>query len=258
MYEPLYTASNYKKVETPEQAWELNQKKANAILGGGCWLRLGRRHYQTLIDLSGLGLDQIEEAEDAILLGAMVTLRQLETSPLLKERFGLYFVHCTRHIVGVQFRNCATLGGSVAARFGFSDIVTALLALDCQVELVKGGWTPLAAYVTMPPDRDVLLRIRIRLTPGVRAVYESMRNSATDLPVLTCALSQGPWGLRCAIGGRSGRPAALEGGDVENLVENVEKWNYVDNMRASGAYRRHLAGVLLRRANARLEGGGAV
>ena len=34
-----------------------------------------------------------------------------------------------RHIVGVQFRNCATVGGSVYGRFGFSDVLTLLLAL---------------------------------------------------------------------------------------------------------------------------------
>ena len=29
-----------------------------------------------------------------------------------------------RHIVGVQFRNCATVGGSIYGRFGFSDVLT--------------------------------------------------------------------------------------------------------------------------------------
>ena len=45
----------------------------------------------------------------------------------------------TRHIVGTQFRNLATIGGSVSGRFGFSDIWTLLLALDADVELYKGG-----------------------------------------------------------------------------------------------------------------------
>ena len=44
-----------------------------------------------------------------------------------------------RHIVGVQFRNLATVGGSLFGRFGFSDVLTLLLALDCDVELYKGG-----------------------------------------------------------------------------------------------------------------------
>lgn len=35
-----------------------------------------------------------------------------------------------RHIVGVQFRNLATVGGSIFGRFGFSDVLTMFLALD--------------------------------------------------------------------------------------------------------------------------------
>lgn len=63
--------------------------------------------------------------------------------PLLKERFGSLFADMTGHIVGVQFRECATFGGSVWGRFGFSDILTGLLALDCEVELAEAGRIPL-------------------------------------------------------------------------------------------------------------------
>ena len=35
-----------------------------------------------------------------------------------------------RHIVGVQFRNCATIGGSIWGRYGFSDVLTMFLAMD--------------------------------------------------------------------------------------------------------------------------------
>ena len=47
------------KVESLEEAWELNQKRTNKILGGMLWLRLGNRNVQKAIDLSGLGLDEI-------------------------------------------------------------------------------------------------------------------------------------------------------------------------------------------------------
>ena len=46
------------KVESLEEAWELNQKRTNKILGGMLWLRLGNRNVQKAIDLSGLGLDR--------------------------------------------------------------------------------------------------------------------------------------------------------------------------------------------------------
>ena len=35
-----------------------------------------------------------------------------------------------KSIVGVQFRNCATVGGSIFGRFGFSDVLSVFLSLD--------------------------------------------------------------------------------------------------------------------------------
>lgn len=253
----MYTARNYVKVSSAEEAWQLNQKRANAILGGGCWMRLGKRRYDTLIDLCDLGLDQIEESEGVISIGAMATLRQLEESPLLQKVYGAYFKDCTRHIVGVQFRNCATVGGSVRARFGFSDILTALLALESSVVLHRGGEIPLADYAAMEYDRDLLLEIRIRPDQINRAAYESMRNSATDIPVLTCAASKGTGHYRLAVGARPGRAVVLEGADPQELLSRAAALPFGSNMRASAAYRAHLAAVLARRALKRLEEGEA-
>ena len=83
----MFTAERYVRPATLQEALELNRKRSSTILGGGCWLRLGRKRIATLIDLSGLGLDQIEEQDGWVRIGAMVSLRQLETSALLKERF---------------------------------------------------------------------------------------------------------------------------------------------------------------------------
>ena len=49
--------------ESLEQAYELNQKKRNCIIGGMLWLKMGSRMVPTAIDLSTLGLNTIEENE---------------------------------------------------------------------------------------------------------------------------------------------------------------------------------------------------
>src|SRR5699024_10699928 len=99
------------------------------------WMRLGNARVKTLIDLSGLGLDKIEEKNHVFRIGAMCTLRQLEQCEELREAYGDGIAEAVRHIVGVQFRNQATVGGSIYGRYGFSDVLTALLALDTFVEL---------------------------------------------------------------------------------------------------------------------------
>lgn len=61
-----------------EEAYELNQKRTNRILGGMLWMRMSNIQIQKAIDLSGLGLDKIEETEEEFSIGCMVTLRELE------------------------------------------------------------------------------------------------------------------------------------------------------------------------------------
>ena len=52
-----------------EEAYELNQKRTNRILGGMLWMRMSNIQIQKAIDLSGLGLDQIEETEEEFSIG---------------------------------------------------------------------------------------------------------------------------------------------------------------------------------------------
>ena len=55
----MFTAQQYVKAASLEEAYALNQKKSSAVLGGGCWMKMGKRRIGALIDLSGLGLDTI-------------------------------------------------------------------------------------------------------------------------------------------------------------------------------------------------------
>ena len=122
----MMTIREYKRAESLEEAWQLNQKKANRILGGMIWLKMETINVGTAIDLSGLGLDTIEETDAGFSIGAMVTLRQLETHPGLEAFTHGAVREALRHIVGVQLRNLATVGGSIYSRFGFSDVLTLL------------------------------------------------------------------------------------------------------------------------------------
>ena len=149
----MMTIREYKRAESLEEAWQLNQKKANRILGGMIWLKMETINVGTAIDLSGLGLDTIEETDAGFSIGAMVTLRQLETHPGLEAFTHGAVREALRHIVGVQLRNLATVGGSIYSRFGFSDVLTLFLAMDCSVELYKGGIVPLREYAERPYDR---------------------------------------------------------------------------------------------------------
>ena len=157
----LITINNYIKVKSLEEAYELNQKKANRIVGGMMWLRMSKGRMQTAIDLSELGLNKIEETEEEFRIGCMCTLRQLELHKGLEQYFDGAVRESVRRIVGTQFRNGATVGGSIFGRFGFSDVLTCFLAMDSYVELYKGGIVSLREFVKMERDRDILSLIHI-------------------------------------------------------------------------------------------------
>ena len=73
----------YVKAQSLEEAYALNQDKHNVILGGMLWLKLQNSTVETAIDLGGLGLDRIEETAEEYRIGAMVSLRKLETNAAL-------------------------------------------------------------------------------------------------------------------------------------------------------------------------------
>ena len=81
----MLNIQNYVKVKSLDEAYELNQKKANRIIGGMMWMRMGDNRINTAIDLSDLSLNEIEETDKEFKIGCMTTLRQLETNEHFKK-----------------------------------------------------------------------------------------------------------------------------------------------------------------------------
>lgn len=255
----MITIREYRRANSLEEAYTLNQSRSNVVLGGMLWLKQQNRSVEVAIDLCDLGLDTIEETKESFTIGAMVTLRQLELHAQLNAYTHGTIPASVAHIVGVQFRNVATVGGSIYSRFGFSDVLTAFLGLGASVELYGGGIIPMETFIQMPYQRDILVRI-ILPKGNLQAVYLSQRNTKTDLPVLTCALCQRDGVLTCAIGARPQRAMLIsginQGFDADFTPETAAAFgDFVarnittgSNMRAGAEYRIQLARALSKRA----------
>lgn len=240
---------NYVIAQTLDEAYALNAKKSTVIVAGNMWLRMCGMRRQTALDLSELGLDYIKEDEQGFTVGAMTTLRTMETHPALNAAFGGVFARAFEPIVGTQFRNGATVGGSVFSRFGFSDVSTLLLAMGAKVVTHARGEVPLDEFQKEKWDRDILTAIRIE--KGRSAAIESVRLSKTDIPVLVCAASADERGVRVVLGSRPARAVIVtenarpEELDYMRMAADVPMGS---NARASEAYRRKVAPVLMERA----------
>lgn len=261
----MVTIKEYVRAQSLEEAWQLNQKKKNRIFGGMLWIRLSRGSVNTAIDLCDLGLDKIEETEDEFSIGASVSLRELELHEGMERYTNGAVRNALKDIVGVQFRNMATVGGSIWGRFGFSDVLTVFLAMDTYVELYKGGIVPLEQFNAMKKDNDILVRLIVKKTPCT-VVYTSMRNQRTDFPVLACSLSQVNGEYRASIGARPAKAMLIR--DEQDLLKHgitkesakafaafaAEKAPTQGNVRGSAAYRTHLIKVLVERCLLELGG----
>ena len=256
---------SYVKVNSLAEAYELNQKKTARVLGGMVWMKMGNRAVSTAIDLSGLGLDTISEDDDEFVIGCMTPLRDLETNEALNTYTHGAMKESLCHIVGVQFRNCATVGGSIYGRFGFSDVLTMFLGMDTWVELYDAGRIPLTEFVNMKKDNDILVNIIVRKEP-LLTCYLSQRNTKTDFPVLTCTASVIGDEARTVSGARPARAMVVE--DKKQILKNFKNMTKkqkaqaieefaeyaagnvptAGNMRGSEEYRSLLVKVLTRRA----------
>lgn len=255
----MFGLKEYRVAQSLDQADELlHRDKNNVILGGLLWMKMGRKSYHLGIDLSRLDLDQIIDTGDRLEIGCMTTLRQVETSKTLQDSLGSILTDAVSHIVGVQFRNSATMGGSVFSRFGFSDILTALLALETQVHLYRAGTILLDEFIAMPFQRDILVKLTIPKKTW-KTSFQSHRMTATDFPVLAAAVSLCEEDWKISLGARPAR-AKLATKAANLLPENPDKRQIQDacdavvdeltfgtNLRGTKEYREILAKVLVKR-----------
>ena len=271
----MFYYNQYVRAQSLDEAYELYQKKPNFVLGGMLWLKMKNKTLGTAIDLCDLGLDQIDEDENEFRIGAYATLRQIETHEALNAYTHGAIAESVRHIVGVQFRNVATVGGSIWGRFGFSDVMTIFRALGAKVQLHKAGITDLDEFAALPrTTRDVLVSVIVpKNAKGV--VYLSQRNQSTDFPVLTCAVANRSGRYVAVIGASPymAEPVWDEDGILDGiadaktdsnaaLTDNSENNAKIDkfaeyvaehirfgsNIRAGAEYREIICRVLTRRA----------
>lgn len=254
--DPVFKAKNYVKAESLEEAYQLNQKKSTLVIGGMLWVKMSGFHKMTIVDLSGLGLDKIEESEEEFKIGCMCTLRELEMHEGLNRSFKGLMKECTRHIVGVQFRNGATVGGSIFGRYGFSDILTAFLALDTYVELYKGGIIPLKEFAALPYDNDILIRLIVK-KDGRKPAYLSQRQTQTDFPLIAVCAAKKEDIWYVTVGARPARAELCEvrnSEDKEALAKAVvSRYSFGTNLRGSKEYRQALAEIYVKRLMKQIE-----
>ena len=246
-------AKSFQRVSSLEEAYKLvKESPRNKVVGGGLWLKKGGAEVDTLIDLSLLGLNKIEDKKDYVEVGALVTQREFEQSKLVPEMAR----KAVKAIMGPGFRNVATIGGSVYGKYGFSDVITGLLGYKVDLVFYPEAVVSLLDYVNKPGFYDgILTHVRI-YKEDLKAFFKKVGITALDYPILNVAVTKGKEyrvvvGSRPLVAARCLKAEAYlnEGGkDYAKAAElALEELKFSDSIATEGEYRKQLALTYVRR-----------
>jgi len=246
-------AKSFQRVSSLEEAYKLvKESPRNKIVAGGLWLKKGNADADVLIDLSCLGLDKIEDKKDYIEIGAMVSKRQFEKSELVPEMARA----AVKTIMGPAFREIATIGGSVYGKYGFSDVITSLLAYKTELVFYPEATISLLDYIKKPGFYDgILTHVRI-YKEGLKGFFKKVEITALDYPILNVAVTKDKE-YRVVVGSRPLVALRCEkceeylnkgGKDFAKAAEiAVEELKFGDSIATKGDYRKQLALTYVRR-----------
>jgi carbon-monoxide dehydrogenase medium subunit len=267
----------YQKARSLDEAVALLGEHADArLLAGGqslmATLNMRLSAPSLLIDINGIGgLDGISQKGRMVEIGALARHAQAERSDIVAQHAPL-IARAMPYIGHPAIRNRGTLGGSIAFADPAAELPACLLALDGEIDAVgpKGKRTIKAGeyfkglYETALGTGDILTAIRVPMADkNARHGFAELARRHGDYAIVGLAASANADGkglkeVRLAYFGVDSTPLrakkseeALTKGDVDAAVAALDL-DPSDDIQATGAVKKHLAGVLLRRVAAQL------
>jgi carbon-monoxide dehydrogenase medium subunit len=267
----------YTKARSIEQAIALLGEHGDArLLAGGqsliATLNMRLSAPSMLIDINGIsGLDKIVLKGGAVEIGALTRHASAERSATITQHVPL-IARAMPHIGHVAIRNRGTLGGSVAFADPAAELPACLLALNGEVDAsgprgkrtIKADDFFKGLFETALAPQEMLTAIRLPAAGmETRTGFAELARRHGDYAIVGLAASARASGknladVRLAYFGVGATPlrarkseTALADGDVEGAVAALDL-DPPDDVQATSAVKKHLAGVLLRRVASQL------
>jgi carbon-monoxide dehydrogenase medium subunit len=250
-----------------------------AIYAGGTELLIVMKerlaHFPHLIDIKripGLNAIAFDAERRKLSIGAVATHRDIERSPLVREKFPALGTMATA-VANIRVRNAGTIGGNLCFAEPHSDPATLLTALDARLTLASTTGTrqsPMASFITglmetarrhdevlvtiavpEPPSNAGVAYERFKLherpTAAVAAVIEVADGAITDARVVAGSIGERPQRLPETEAILRGQPAAASTATIAADVIRDEVETSGDIFE-SEKYTRQLARTVGRRA----------
>ncbi|MFT4286111.1 FAD binding domain-containing protein [Nocardioides sp.] len=248
------------------------------ILAGGQSLlpvlRMRLNAPETIVDLGRIAsLNGIRDDGDAIVIGAMTRHVDVGAAALVKEHAAL-LAEAVKHLADPQVRHRGTFGGALAHADPAGDLCAPALALGAEFVIAgpAGGRTVAAAdffvdlFETALGEDEILTEVRVPKHTGWGAHYEKFVRVAHQWPICAVAatvrvadgvIADARVGLTnmgsTPLRARAVEEALVGGPATEEAIRAAadhaaEGANPPTDLNGDADYRRHLAGVLTRRA----------
>ena len=211
-------------------------------------MKAGVLRPRRLVSLAGLSLNRIE-IQDSLRVGAMTTLRQLETHEAVKRGWPV-IARALRTLSNVRVRNVATVGGALAHADPHMDLPPLLAALGARVTIRgKHGERSLpvedlyAGYLENTLKKDeIITHLEVPALGKRRAAYlKCTTRTADDWPAVAVAVALGDE-ERIFVSAATDRPTRLADANA------IESLKIEGDLHGSAAYKRELLKVYLKRA----------
>ena len=199
MWQEYYVATSVEDALAALGRW---QGRARLIAGGTDLvidLRENKYTADCVVDVTRIpGLDDIEEDDTYVLVGANATFHQLWTSPLV-NRYGRVLAEASRQVAAWSIQNVGTLAGNVVTAQPAGDGSLALVTLGAEAEIARPEgrrWVAVSSLFLGPgrsrlnPSREMLTGFRWR-KPGPRqaSAYERLaKREVMALPIACCGV----------------------------------------------------------------------
>jgi probable selenate reductase FAD-binding subunit len=223
-----------------------------AVVAGGTNLNARLNDsIEEVVDLQGVGLDEVIRNGDRLTFGAMVRVQTLAENGQVPA-----LVRDLAHREGPNtFRNQGAVGGLVAGADPESELLAALLVFEAEVEIQSTGGArrlALADFLADVPaalNRGLITSVSFAAT-GQGAAERAARTPA-DSPIVAAVGRLDEQGqVRLSLCGVAQTPILVS----SNADQLKSQLNPPGNFRGSSEYRRQIAVVLARRVVAELKG----
>jgi len=210
------------------------------------------------IGIEQLQLNAISGTDEALSIGAGVTIQELIDSPKVPDQLKI----AAGHFMNRNIRNMATIGGNIASNHTTSNLIPILIGLDAELKLAEAE-PSVSVYDYITREMSRLIESITISTENLKKPYglRKFSHTANDISIITAAVTfniqdEIVSNVRVAAGGMSRHvvrltelESKLEGNklpactEIEDTVKKTV--SPLKDIRGGVEFKKYLAGVLV-------------